>query len=347
MKKIFTILLAVCALASCARNVAVSQHDADRKNFDAWVHVQKEMHPEYLWKQTELGSWILEDTPGTGDLVTGTEDTVYTRVNYIYRTLSGTINGTTYAKVAQQLGTYDETHFYGPSLWYNKGIYAGFEELLAGMRDGGRRKAVIPGWLLTYARYDSPEKYLNDSTSTSPGIFELELVDHFRNKVDWELDSIARYRTRVFPEYTSRPISKAVADSSGAFGFYYIRLKEPRESKELKDTTVYINYTGRLLNGRVFDTTIRDTAMLYGLYSKTKSYEPVSVTYSSNWADVKLSSNSVIKGFARTLSKMHPFEKGAGIFYSEIGYGTSGSGKRIPAYSPLCFEVEIVAKPSE
>jgi FKBP-type peptidyl-prolyl cis-trans isomerase len=30
-----------------------------------------------------------------------------------------------------------------------------------------------------------------------------------------------------------------------------------------------------------------------------------------------------------------------------LGYSTSGSGKTIPAYSPLIFEIEIVEKPEE
>jgi FKBP-type peptidyl-prolyl cis-trans isomerase len=57
--------------------------------------------------------------------------------------------------------------------------------------------------------------------------------------------------------------------------------------------------------------------------------------------------NSTIRGFAQTLSKMKSMEKGVGVFYSTIGYGYSGSGDNIPAYAPLIFEIELVAKPEE
>ncbi len=44
---------------------------------------------------------------------------------------------------------------------------------------------------------------------------------------------------------------------------------------------------------------------------------------------------------------MRAMEKGIGIFWSDLGYGKSGSGNSIPAYSPLVFEIEIVEKPEE
>ena len=42
---------------------------------------------------------------------------------------------------------------------------------------------------------------------------------------------------------------------------------------------------------------------------------------------------------------MHPHEKGTAVFYSGVGYGSSGSGSTIPAYAPLRFDIEIVDKP--
>ena len=45
--------------------------------------------------------------------------------------------------------------------------------------------------------------------------------------------------------------------------------------------------------------------------------------------------------------EMKDMEKGVGVFISSIGYGYSGSGSSIPAYAPLIFEIELVAKPEE
>ena len=61
--KRFTIFAALAALlfAGCAQTPASKTTDASRRYLEAWVHVQKEKHPEYLWTQTGLGAWILEE----------------------------------------------------------------------------------------------------------------------------------------------------------------------------------------------------------------------------------------------------------------------------------------------
>ena len=345
MKKTLIIAAALLCLISCGRTVATSKHEADKRSFDAWATVYKQQHPEYLWKQTPLGAWLLEDVPGTGDLVTGTEDTLYIFANHTIRNTSDKITSTSLARIAQQLGTYQEVNYYGPTVWYHNGSYAGLEELINGMRNGGRRKVAIPGWLLTYKRYDSPEKYLNDSTTNSPAIYDIELVDHFRNPNEWEIDSIGRFLAHRYPKQFGTNPAKARADSAGAHGFYYATLKAPTSSEALSDTTVYINYIGRLLNGRVFDTTIRDTAIYYGLYNSSKTYSPVAMKVGTKLSEITMGDTSVKEGFARIINAMKANEKGVGVFYSPLGYSTSGSGSKIPPYSPLCFEVQLVSEP--
>ncbi|MBO6169733.1 MAG: FKBP-type peptidyl-prolyl cis-trans isomerase [Bacteroidales bacterium] len=350
MKKNIILIVAVAALcfAGCARKPSSLDTDATRRYIEAWVHVQKQKHPEYLWTQTGLGAWLLEDTPGTGDPVGEFPDSFYVRVNYTYTTLAGTISGTTYEHVAQQVGTYDETSYYGPVVWYGKGLYAGLEDVLKGMKPGGKRKAMIPSWLMNFNRFDNLDGYLSadQSKNGDSGIYELELVEYFNYVNEWEVDSIGRYLAHNYAsKYGTDPV-KAKADSSGAHGFYYISTKAPSADVELRDTTVYINYIGRLLDGTVFDTNIRDTAIFHGVFSESRTYEPMSVEFGSSWSNTKLGGESIIRGFSRTLWNMKPFEKGTGIFYSVIGYGYRGSGSKIPAYSPLRFDIEIVAKPN-
>lgn len=350
MKKTLIYIIAACCLCACGKAVTTSTSESAKLYLDAWVHVQKQKHPDYLWKQTPLGSWIMEESEGKGAVLGDFTDSLYLRVNYTYASLSGDITNTTSEKVSQQLGKYTENYYYGPQVWYANSIYAGLEELVKGMKRGGRRKAVIPSWLQTSERCNSLEEYmaLPDDKIGTTQVYEIELVDFFENVNEWELDSISRYLVRTFPSRFGKDPVRAKADSSGAHGFYYIRQEEPAESKELSDTTVYINYIGRLLNGTVFDTSIRDTAMFYGIYSSGRSYGPVSINFGSEWSDSKMGaeSNSIISGFARTLWTMHPKEKGTGIFYSPLGYSYNGSGGIIPPYSPLRFDIELVANPN-
>jgi FKBP-type peptidyl-prolyl cis-trans isomerase len=347
MRRIIILTAAVLCLFACGKTPTTGNNEATKRFFDAWIYVQKQKHPEYLWKQTGLGSWILEQTEGKGPLLGTFEDSTYIRVNYTQYLEDGTISASTSKIIAQQLGSYDETVYYGPQTMYGKGIFTGLQEIIAAMRDGGKVKVIIPAWLATYNQYDTAEEYL-DQKSDDIGVtsvYEIELLEHFYGIEQWSADSVGRYLVKTFPSrYGTNPV-KAVADSAGAFGFYYVQTKAPASRNELKDTTVYINYTGRLLNGLVFDTTIRDTAIFYGL-SRDKTYEPVSITISEGWSGITMGdeSTSVIQGFARTIAKMKAGEAGTGVFIPSLGYGYKGSGNSIPAYAPLRFDVELVDK---
>ena len=355
MKRIAIIAAVALCLCGCGKTRTVGTNEASKRYFDAWVHVQKQKQPELLWQETALGSWLLMDSKGTGPQVGEFPDSMYLRVNYTVCDLEGNVTITTSRTKAQQLGTYDEKTYYGPVIWYAKGIYAGLEDVIKDMRPGGRRTVLVPGWLSTYNHFDDPSGYLTQSADDigSNAIYDIELVEAFQFMEQWSVDSVARYLVKEYPEKYAGDVSKAAADSSGAHGFYYIQTKPAAdgwtwsEETALKDTTVYINYIGRLLNGQVFDTNIRDTAIRYG-FDRDKTYEPVAINYGSSWSEITMTSEStsVIKGFARTLSKMGPYEKGSGIFIYSLGYGYSGSGTSIPGYAALRFDVELVDNPN-
>ena len=135
---------------------------------------------------------------------------------------------------------------------------------------------------------------------------------------------------------------------STMFGYYYKQVNPPSDTTTFpKDTTFYINYTGRLLDGKVFDTSIEDTAKVYGLYSAKKTYAPKYVNMKENYKDITMGASSsetgstLVDGFSYCLSKMRTGEKGICIFYSDLGYKGSGSGM-IPAFSPLRFDIEMI-----
>lgn len=341
MKRTIIIIAALACLCGCAKTASTGKNDAAKKFFDAWAYA----HKQDSWKQTPLGSWIMEEKAGTGEKVGEFSDSLFLRFNYTYTDLDGNVQGTSVAKMSQQLGTYVEGNYYGPQVFYAQNLYAGFEEILKDTRVGGKFKAAIPGWLATTKRYDSAEKYL-EKESGDDGIYEIELTDIIYNLEKWEIDSIETYISRNF---------KGIGDISAlsdTTGFYYVSGSKVSESaKALEDTTVYINYTGRLLDGTVFDTSIRDTAMRYGLFSEGRTYGPVSFNVKSmdKYSEAKMGDEetSTIKGFARTVTMMHAFESGSGIFFSNLGYGYNGSGDKIPAYSPLRFDIQLVRKPNE
>ena len=338
-KNILYFALAALLFCSCARIAQTGLNDANKRYIDAWVQVNHPGAP-----QTALGSYILEDVPGSGALAGTAAQNGYVRLEYTYRNFSGSIIDACSEQLAKQLGTYDPSHYYGPVIWSRgSGLLApGFDDALADMRAGGTRTVLIPGWLLSTVNTYKTEKEYRDKVSGTSGIYELKLYDVIPDIKKWETDSVGRYVAANFPGKTVRDSLK--------YGFYYVRTGEPSSNIEFPaDTTIYMDYVLRLLNGNVIDTNVRDTATFYGIYSSRRTYEPTMIAWhgaDGSYKDIKFgTSSSAIDGFLFALSNMHPHEKGTAVFYSGLGYGYRGSGDLIPSYSPLRFELEIVDKP--
>lgn len=338
IKTIAYIVMAVAA-ASCARTVEPGANEASKRYFDAWMMIH---HPDA--KPTGLGIYVIEDEPGRGAVVT---DDGFAYADYIVTDLEGNITSYTDRNTAKQLGKFDTTAFYGPKVitTMDNTIQAGLADAIVGMKVGGHKKVIIPSWLMTYSVYDTPEEYLNTSSSYSDAIYDITITDFTEDISKYEIERIGKYLTEHKEEYGNM----TVADSL-QYGFYYKELVPPTDTTSFPtDTSIYINYTGRLLSGLVFDTTDERTAKNHNIYSSSRSYEPVKIKWGEKYSDLKMGSSgsSVVSGFALTLWQMRAFEKGVGIFYSPLGYSYNGSGSSIPSYSPLVFEIEIVAEPED
>ena len=267
-------------------------------------------------------------------------------------------------------------------------IYAGVGEMFTGLGRGDSRTAVIPGWLMSYASYGTEQEYLNKETGSNSiyEIKVVDPIDNIRQwQIDsigtFLSGSYADYDFGYLNSTLKEKLGENILsakDSSDMYGFYFIEIEKGEELKPVddeqeedgedseeedkydwekshfytvsgsNDTTIYINYVGRLLNGKVFDTNIQRVAQDNGLSGGT--YKPSAIQWGDSFYALEMgdesSSSSIIQGFAMTLWRMHPMGKAIGIFYSDFGYGATGSSSTIPAYSPLMFEIEIVEKPS-
>lgn len=330
-KAILIVLSSVILFGSCARKATPGLNDSARDSFLAWLNKH---HPDV--RSSGHGVYVIEDVPG-GTALGSENEYPYVSLDYIHYDLYGDILGYTEDSIAKQLGEYSENIVYTPQIFYRgeNGMNMGMRDAISGMGVGGERLVVIPGWLNSSAVYETEDEYLAN-VSGKDGMYRFKLREQIKDIEKWELDSLNSYVARNYKLAPKDTMKK---------GFFYVRTGEPKSPKEFpKDTTVKINYIGRLLNGQVFDTTIKDTAIFYGIYKSSSTYGPTSVTYAEDYKEIKLGESTVIDGFAYTLSKMHPGENGSGIFYSSLGYGSSGSGSSIPPYSPLRFDISVVDK---
>jgi len=344
IRAVIATLAAAVLATGCEKEEKSQPNSGDKLTFDSWIHVNYPDAPS-----TALGSRILDETAGTGSLYD--ESCSFILAEYTITGLDGTISAYTNKETAQQLGLYNKSYYYGPKvIVVSEGAtYAGLRDAIKGMRIGGTRKVAIPSWLLTYDTYGTAEEYLKHSTSNTSSIYTITLVD--------QTDDILKYQVRKWLEPYVHEHMHGVdstyygGDEEGyKYGFYIDKIVEHADADEIpSDSTFYINYTGRLLNGQVFDTTIEDTAKVYNIYSSSKTYAPVSITKGSTYAKTSMgtSSSSVITGFGSALHLMKPYEKAITAFTSSLGYGYRGSGSAIPGYMPLCFEIELVDKPEE
>ena len=328
------LLPAVAAIlaASCSKNSGEGSNVAIKRQFDAWRAIH---YPAAVEKD---GIYIIEDTPGTG--LEWNKNMAVTFMTYTIRSLEGTVNSNTDEQWARQLGTWDQTNYYGPQVVLTgEGYsYAGMDSILDGMRQGGTRTAIIPSWLMTRERHDSMDKYMETETEVSSMIYSITFLDQTENLADYEY--------RQMQEYSISHLGVSDTLSTAAV-FFKSHTDFDHEPVEMpNDTTVYINYIGRrIIDGQVFDTTIADTAKFYHIYNPSKSYGPVMIDWAEKAEDITMNSNKVVSGFSLGLKAMHAGEKASFVFGYDLGYGSSGSGDMIPAYAALRFDVEMVPEP--
>lgn len=342
------LFLTAAVAVSCAKTVNVTEFESTRQVFESFIHMH---YPEVEDHQVGNGIYILEDEAGTGAQV---DSGSFIRYNFIIRNLmTGEILSYNKGEVAKQKNEYDASNYYGPQYtMYSKTTTPTIYETINGggafkrMKIGGVRTAIVPCWIHNSTTIkNSAEDYLKGQATGTNAMITIELIDTVKNITRFQIDTMETYVRNHYHE---------VPDTSKSYGFYFMRdkLREQQRgvtvdesAKFPSDTTIYIEYIGRLLNGKVFDTNITDTAIKYGIAKKGAKLNPVAVTWATDSLSLKMSGNSVIKGFSYMLWKMHPYESADAVFTSDWGYGASGSGQKIPPYSPLLFQVNIVDKP--
>lgn len=331
MKKTIYILFSAAVAAAllagaCAKEESEDSTEAARRRAEAWLSVY---HPDAT--ETDGGIWILSDTPGTGE-EWDAEGKGFAYVHSTLRDLDGSISSTDVAEIARQTGSWSRAGYYGPTLWMVSlgGVYDGYAAALDGMRIGGKRTVFIPSW---------------KAGGSAHGVLDLELCYQSDNVLDYQVDQLKAFSAAHLNNADSTYYN---GEDGDRYGFYFRSLRAGTSTGSIPaDTTVYIDYTGRRLDGTVFDTTVSDTAKVHGIYSSSKTYAPIPVYWSSTADGIRMTASKTtpITGFRWTLWNMHPGEKVISAFYSELGYSSSGSGSNIPSYCPLSFTIELVPAP--
>ena len=127
---------------------------------------------------------------------------------------------------------------------------------------------------------------------------------------------------------SDQDIIKDYISSSGALnvqqlpsGLHYVPITtNPSGVRAVAGKTVSVLYTGRLMDGTVFDATSKRNNVPF---------------------DFVLGAGQVIRGWDEGIALMRKGEKGELLIPSALGYGSRGAGASIPPNAVLRFEVEV------
>ena len=131
-----------------------------------------------------------------------------------------------------------------------------------------------------------------------------------------------------YPEETARAYAElqqyfalnGISASPTASGLYYVMTAEGNGEMPAKGDNVKVHYTGKLLDGTVFDSSIERN-------------EPI---------EFPLGMGYVIPGWDEGIMLMSVGEKGVLYIPYYLAYGPKGSAPVIPPFANLIFDVELV-----
>ncbi|GMQ25278.1 hypothetical protein Aoki45_19600 [Algoriphagus sp. oki45] len=128
------------------------------------------------------------------------------------------------------------------------------------------------------------------------------------------------------------PSVKEFSEPIEGFYMFWEVSVDPELNNLLRGDTVRVDYTGKLLSNKVFDTSIEQIARDNGVFDANRNYQPLRFAVGNGFA---------ISGFEFALSLMRAGEKATVIFPSRLGYGSQPNGP-VPANSPLIFELDLI-----
>jgi FKBP-type peptidyl-prolyl cis-trans isomerase len=260
-------------------------------------------------KPTSLGMYILETKAGTGIKI---DTGCHVRLNYRISNLDGKELFSTFERpepVKFEFGKKIDT--------------PGFEYGVSTLRNGSKARFLVPSTLAYGTRgngslvppYTTIVYDVDITDVKTKAEFEKEQID-FQKSEQMKSDSLKAMEPVLLAKYLK---DSSITVKPLPSGLYYIQVTAGTGPKAEAGKTVKVHYTGKLLNGKVFDSS-RDRGT------------PI---------EFMLGRGQVIRGWDEGISLMKQGGKAKLIIPSTIGYSDRDMGV-IPPYSTLVFDVELM-----
>jgi FKBP-type peptidyl-prolyl cis-trans isomerase FkpA len=185
-----------------------------------------------------------------------------------------------------------------------------------------------PGIKGKYLVYEVKVEKVIPKGNTSDAVFQAHVTDYFKAQAE----QIKKQEPAKIKKYVE---DKKLKTSTTASGLQYQITQEGSGAVPAVGDTVVVNYTGALLSGKVFDTSIKEVAMKSKkMFDPRRKYEPIKVP---------VGRSAVIKGWDEGLQLMKKGSKATFVIPSDLAYGEQGAGGgMIPAFAPITFDIEMI-----
>ncbi|MGI2298969.1 FKBP-type peptidyl-prolyl cis-trans isomerase [Candidatus Cardinium hertigii] len=140
---------------------------------------------------------------------------------------------------------------------------------------------------------------------------------------------LAKDKQLIIDYLTTHHIQASSTDS----GLFYTIDQPSQGTPVVKGQTIKVHYTGRLLDGTIFDTSVEEVAKANNLYNPHRGYQPL---------EFRVGEGRVIQGWEEGLLLLKKHEKARLFIPSILAYGHDGVKGAIPENAILLFEVEVV-----
>ena len=220
-------------------------------------------------------------------------------------------------------------------------FHGSFEDAISMMAVGDSASFMISAdsvYLKTFKAKELPKYIVVGSMLT----FEAKLVKitgkeevktEKRKKMEEHTTMLQQRKTADATELAKYIADNKVTAKPSPTGVIYVEKTKGKGPKPTKGCVVKVKYTGKLLNGTVFDTSDKDEAKKANMFDAKRPYEPI---------EFPIGEGQVIPGWDEAFLQMSAGSKGQLIIPSAQGYGDQGGGP-IPPCSSLVFDVELVS----
>jgi FKBP-type peptidyl-prolyl cis-trans isomerase FkpA len=182
-----------------------------------------------------------------------------------------------------------------------------------------------PGFKGKYITYEIKVVKVIPKGKLTEQVFKGRVDEYFKGEAD-KMKKLEPGKISSFIADNKMKVTKT------ASGLTYEITKAGSGPNIAKGDTAVVNYTGKLTNGKVFDTSIKEIAQKNKTYDAMRPYQPIRIP---------VGAGAVIPGWDEGLQLLNKGAKVTMIIPSNLAYGEQGLGP-VPPFAPIVFEVELV-----